>query len=265
MRMYSEEQIQDILDNYLINHPDGVFYREKMLNYSSQSVDYSDIIAEWILKKQMSDKSFIDNLLLNGSNMRTENPFKKEPVHKVSDVRFSQYSAGTTNKRNEENIAKRLFQLGAFVTQNGTGNITSILDYQVPVNRTAGSREGKVDLILKDGQVCLLGELKDDKSKETMLRAIVEAETYSRKIKSFADAAKRFKGCYDTNLFLPAVLFFRDTRPYYDFKEMQSGRHKNLYKLCKSWDVMFFEVESDLNNVPFDYDNNTYLLKQLYL
>lgn len=81
--------------------------------------------------------------------MLPERSFPAAPIHQKSSITFT---AGS--RRNEENIAKRLMQLGAFTVSGAPG--MCLVDYQVPINRIAHTSKGKVDLVFSmPGQIII--------------------------------------------------------------------------------------------------------------
>ena len=140
--------------------------------------------------------------------------------------------------RDEENIAKKL------MLQGEIGGY-AIVDYQVPVNRAYGSKNGKVDLILSKDSDIILGELKDADSEESFLRAVVEIATYHTKIERHESINKRFKTCYSgVGNFVPAVILFEGSRPFADYSndEMQ-----NVRALAEKLGVKVIEISPAVN------------------
>ena len=102
--------------------------------------------------------------------------------------------------------------------------------------------------------------LKDEKSQETLLRAVTEIKTYLTKIEVNKDAFVRITESYKSNSeikILPAVIFCDSekiaevnnygyikavNRPKYEFNAMIKGNMPFLYQLCKVWNIEFFEL-----------------------
>ena len=99
-----------------------------------------------------------------------ENEKDFAPIHYFKEIEINNDSG-----RNEENIAKSIFKNGF----NGQ-SLLKVSDYQVPVNWVdKGNVHGKIDIILVDeNNKIILSELKDEKSQETLLRAVLELKTY---------------------------------------------------------------------------------------
>lgn len=237
---------QDLLEKKIRNQmADKAFYRINALNYTGCCFDgtpYSEVIAQWLCEEYDHEKDW-KTLLLNHSNMQSEKAFPVESIHKKEDIDFNSRS-----NRNEENIAKRLFQMDDLEVINYP--FLKLVDYQVPINRVQYSSEGKVDLIFSDGKHIVIGELKDEDSSETLLRAVVEAKTYQYKIESCKTALKRYTDCYLGQsqsiypVIQPAVFLFENDRsqPWLDFVSCMAKEHSWLKRLMAKWDMQIFAV-----------------------
>lgn len=230
------------------------FYRIPVLNYTGQCADedgtcsYSEVIARWLYDSFLTLDEMI-NFLLKNSHMRPERKFPSEPIHHKEAITFT---SGTG--RNEENIAKRLLQIGHF--SSSRFQEMQLIDYQVPINRIQHSTEGKADLVFVLQNQIIIGELKDEDSHETLLRAVVEARSYQCRIESEITAFQRYVSSYLPNhsvdikadnvgiVFQPAVFIFsgKASQPWRDLERILADEHSYLRKLIARWDVMIFEV-----------------------
>ena len=257
LKQYSKESVLKI---FLENKD---LYRRKQLNYrgvvKNGTESYTEMLAEAILDKFNALKNNKDEFiqfLIPG-----DRPIPNDKIENgiISSHKKITYRKGSN--RNEENIAKRVLEL-ALNKQLKNEDGYTIKDYQVPVNRVHGSNHGKVDLILKKDNKVFLGELKDEKSKETILRAVMEVKTYLTKIEMNEKALQNFKSyCDEENiLIVPAVILCSDENTiddeetkynclFYDFVKMKkdaaNGNKSALYQLCKAWNIEFFELSFD--------------------
>ena len=257
LKQYSKESVLKI---FLENKD---LYRRKQLNYrgvvKNGTESYTEMLAEAILDKFNALKNNKDEFiqfLIPG-----DRPIPNDKIENgiISSHKKITYRKGSN--RNEENIAKRVLEL-ALNKQLKNEDGYTIEDYQVPVNRIHGSNHGKVDLILKKDNKVFLGELKDEKSKETILRTVMEVKTYLTKIEMNEKALQNFKSyCDEENiLIVPAVILCYDENTiddeetkhnclFYDFvkmkKEAANGHKSALYKLCKAWNIEFFVLSFD--------------------
>ena len=257
----------ELLNVRLVQQAEGTeFYRIPALNYTgvcTDSAPYGEVIAEW-LYDNFEREDDLKRFLLNGSDMKEEKEFPAGPIHSKEDIKYSEGS-----NRNEENIAKRLLQMEHLEIFGHQG--LTLLDYQVPINRVLHSGEGKADLVFFDGKNIVIGELKDEDSQETLLRAVVEAKTYQYKIQSCESSLKRYAACYSDNpkelpkWIQPAVLIFdgKDSQPWKDFDAMMSMEKSWLKSLISKWDMEIFAVgtEGDMAGKP--YAERNYLLKRV--
>lgn len=244
------------------------FYRTPVLNYTGECVDedvlfsYSEIIARWLYDSfQTLDDMTV--FLLKNSHMSPERKFPFEPIHHKETITFT---SGT--ERNEENIAKRLFQIEHF-SLSGFRKM-QLMDYQVPINRRQHSTEGKVDLVFALDNQIVIGELKDEDSHETLLRAVVEAKSYQCRIESEVTSLYRYVSSYlpkhiadmETytfgKLIQPAVFIFSDkaSQPWRDLERINANEPSYLRKLIAKWDVMIFKIV--VLNDTIDLKNREY-------
>ena len=70
----------------------------------------------------------------------------------------------------------------AMFRQKGLPCLGLVLDYQTPLKDKRSSRTGKIDLLAYDGAMLQVMELKEQKSKETMLRCVLEGYTYLKTV-----------------------------------------------------------------------------------
>lgn len=280
MPIQHEKEI--FLKNFLEGH--GDVYNRKEVNYTgivkNGTESYKDLLAEVILEKYktLSEKDFIKFLIPeNFPIMENEKDFAL--IHDFKEIEINNDSG-----RNEENIAKSIFKNGF----NGQ-SLLKVSDYQVPVNWVdKGNVHGKIDIILVDeNNKIILSELKDEKSQETLLRAVLELKTYMLKIAMNNSALNRIQKTYskfDDTLVLPEIIpaiilcnYKEDiqqvnsrgqinvlNQPLFDFKEMK--KEDALYQLCKAWNIEFFELTIDKKGETDgqrDYYKDEYTLKHL--
>lgn len=281
--MKGEYSKMQVLQSFNNNMTEDV-YKRKEVNYQSVTNDtneyYSEVVAAQILQKyNILDSSALKKYLFPENKMTVEKERTYDVIHKPENIEINNKS-----KRNEENIAKNSLKISLCSDDN-----YEVIDYQVPVNRVQYSKQGKIDLILRnnDKNIILLAELKDERSKETILRAVTEIKTYLTKIEANDSSYKRIKESYknssvDSVKILPAVIFSNDkdqklkevrkglikvnNRPKHEFNEMIQGNMPYLYQLCKAWNIEFFELTIDKKGETDgqrDYNKDEYTLKHL--
>ena len=172
MSTYSKNEILEEIQDM------GNFYKRKVVNYRGTTSDskeyYTEVVAEWILK----------NIYL----FDYIKPITREKSYKVDS--HDGIIKNEESKREEEKIAMKLFDL----SQNQRkvfDVIGKIIDYQTPLKDIQTDKAGKIDLLAynKKEKILRILELKRPGSKETMLRCVLEAYTYSKVV----DKAKLLK------------------------------------------------------------------------
>jgi hypothetical protein len=204
------------------------FYSQEFLNNIGKTKDtneyYSEIAAEWVIKH------------LDRFRQIT-------PIHRNT----SYYTRGHDGKdqpdsTNEKNIAKRIFRQGR---ENGIPGVGIILDYETPLNDTRSNKAGDIDLLAfdKEKNTLRILELKRPENKESMLRCVLEAYSYS-KLVDREKLIRDFNRDGDTNIpeDIPIVacpLIFRyisNGENGFQYQEMQEDR-PNLNKLMELLEV----------------------------
>ena len=93
-----------------------------------------------------------------------------------------------------------------------TSNRTEEIDYQVPLKNNRDDKAGKIDLLLFADSL-IFGELKIEGSQETLLRTVLEVETYyltADKVKMMIDYGKTGRSIQK------AIIIFKQSRQYQD-------------------------------------------------
>jgi|GEM_PF-7026594 len=228
-KKYSEEKFLDLVTNTGAWGKKDL-YQQPFVNFIGETMDSKRKYTEILAQKLYNDEIKINVTKIDASKEK----ITSAPLHSQGNVKYSLYKP-TDVKRNEENIAKRIFELRCSTEQGGDEYV--VVDFQVPVNRVNHSKDGKIDLILITEQGAIIGELKDNKSSESLLRAILEVETYYHKV-----SHDKLKKCYNKIFVGKAVLLFEGTRPFEEFK---SEDYEWAKKLLGRLDIVVLLVKSN--------------------
>lgn len=202
MSTYSKNEILEEIQD-MVN-----FYKRKVVNYRGKTSDskdyYTEVVAEWVLK----------NIYL----FDYIKPITREKSYKVDS--HDGIIKNEESKREEEKIAMKLFDL----SQNQRkvfDVIGKIIDYQTPLKDIQTDKAGKIDLLAynKKEKILRILELKRPGSKETMLRCVLEAYTYS-KVVDKAKLLKDFGLAEDTVIKACPFVFYGKEQ----YREMQQDR-----------------------------------------
>ncbi len=197
------------------------FYKKNFINYRGKTKNtneyYTEIVAEWLLQ---DTENYLDKI----TKISRETSYKTLTHNgKISNENTNRY---------EEVLAKKLFQQKKFK------EIGEIIDYQTPLKNKQIDSSGKIDLLAYDKEKNILRilELKTFESMETMLRCVLEAYTYFKKV----DTKKLLSdfGLPDDTEVRAAVLVFKNG---FQHNEMKSGRN-NLEKLIKKLGIEIFYI-----------------------
>ena len=224
MSTYSKNEILEEIQD-MVN-----FYKRKVVNYRGKTSDskdyYTEVVAEWILK----------NIYL----FDYIKPITREKSYKVDS--HDGIIKNEESKREEEKIAMKLFDL----SQNQRkvfDVIGKIIDYQTPLKDIQTDKAGKIDLLAynKKEKILRILELKRPGSKETMLRCVLEAYTYS-KVVDKAKLLKDFGLAEDTVIKACPFVFYGKEQ----YREMQQDR-ENLKDLIEKLgiEVIYLEEKNE--------------------
>lgn len=223
-RVYTKEKI--------INDLSSV---EQSLWYDEPSANYIGLAAKNDCGKREQYSEIIARHLLDSGSLGSIKEFECSTKPEASyhshcrdNVTFSDKSP-----RREEQIAMKIFI-----------DDKNVLDYQLPIvlwnGDTSWKNHGKVDLVyLHEDEICLV-ELKSDKSKDTLLRCILEIETYFRKINK-----EKLKQIFGDRPVRKAIMLFEDTTPYIQYMDRQ--RFPQTHELLKDFLIFCVHIAEDGN------------------
>ena len=202
MSTYSKNEILEEIQD-MVN-----LYKRKVVNYRGKTSDskdyYTEVVAEWILK----------NIYL----FDYIKPITREKSYKVDS--HDGKIKNKDSRREEEIIAMKLFD---FSQNQGKvfDIIGKIIDYQTPLKNVQTDDVGKIDLLAynESKKTLRILELKKPDSKETMLRCVLEAYTYS-KVVDKAKLLKDFGLAEDTVIKACPFVFYGKEQ----YREMQQDR-----------------------------------------
>ena len=198
-------------------------YIQKMVNYSGKTTDtkekYTEVIAEEIL------------------NNPTKYDFTKI---KMIDRKIT-YKTETHNGKYNPNSNRREEIIALKMFKKNYNDLGKIIDYQIPLKDAKTTKVGKIDIISYKDNTLYLIELKNDRSKESLLRCVLEIITYYNQINK--DKLLEDYGLSKTTKVKPAILIFKDTKPYTAIND------EYVNKLIKKYDIDLFigEVEEQFN------------------
>lgn len=238
MKLYTKQETIDLFYGKMKNNISNL-YKDNCINWSGQTRDtkefYSEIIAQ--------------ELLLNLEELNKINIITRKPSYKIDDHDKIMMDFRTST-RDEENFAKRLFDLKF-------DKLGKIIDYQIPLKNKSKDEVGKIDLIsyYDTEEYLYLIELKFGSNKETLLRAILEIYTYFKiidqaKLISDFGSHKHIANHKNKVKCLPAVMIVSTTNKtdkqctsFIELNEMKMGERPMLKSLAQKLNIEFFSCE----------------------
>ena len=176
---YTKSEIIKMVSSYFNENDCNNLYKDKCINFTGETKDtkenYSKVIVDYLVENIDEFKKGLCNITVT-----RRSPYITESHNGLSSFNFDERPKG---ERREEKIAHAMY----CQYKDKPALFGKILDYQVPLkNKKDDKGLGKIDLLsVADGpnpgskKIYFL-ELKKDNSKETLLRCILEAYTYSK-------------------------------------------------------------------------------------
>ena len=149
---------------------------------------YTELVASLIT-------AWLDQIGLGVSGLR-----QKE--FRVADHRGQATLRTDIAQFTEKRFCRALFNLGQV---SGLGRV---IDYEVPLKAVRGAKHGNIDLLCSEGARLLIVEAKEPSSKESLLRAVLEAFTYCCLVAKERGAFLKDYGLRPETSLVPAVLTF---------------------------------------------------------
>lgn len=224
---YSRKDYLKKLKDALKKYGASGLYSINEVNYVGITKDtkelYTEVFAEWLLENPG---------LLEGIEEHRRELKYRIPSHEQREI--------PNSNRQEENIAIKLYKSrdSEKVLHAGFGRI---LDYQIPLKISQQDSAGKIDLLSQDGSDVLILELKKPDSKETMLRCVLEAYTYSMMV--VKEKLFREYGINQTSSLIPAPLVFEGSGPLRDFER---GKRPKLFELMDRLGIKPIIIPKDI-------------------
>lgn len=229
-RKYSVDQLRSNLSKAL-SEPESL-YQKSFVNWKgciqNSGEFYTEIISKELLHQEIDIKRIVRKRKYLSVNTRS--------IH-----------SGSSN-RLEERFAKLLHR------ENLDG-LGEVFDYQIPLKDVQSRNAGKIDLVTKTNENIFLVELKGPLNrKDTLLRSVLEAWTYSKQIgPGFLQECKekiiKSEQIIEPEDIKPAVLLFPGTLAYDETKEIQRGDRPQLSALVKRLNVLIFTFNPSIINI----------------
>lgn len=211
---YTEKELIAELETSSVDM--AVFYKQSFVNYRGVTSDtneyYTEVICRWLLQ--------------NMKKLQQIPKITREASYKTKSHDGIPKTEGSN--REEELIAMEMFR------QSEIPGLGKILDYQTPLKNKRTDRAGKIDLLSYDGKVLRILELKEPDSTETMLRCVLEGDTYLKTV-DIPKLLRDFDLPEDTEVVACPFVFFDGEQR----KELFSGR------------PMLKKLMSALNSKPY--------------
>ena len=149
-------------------------YNHKAVNFKSKTIDTKEFVTEVIA-------SVCDVKLFEKINIIRRESYRVESHYKNGEICTNK----TDTNRLEENEAIELIDNTDKLTIcNSNASLGEMLDYQIPLKGKQSDKAGKIDLISVNhaNKILYIIEMKNSISKESLLRCIMEIETYYRQL-----------------------------------------------------------------------------------
>lgn len=220
---YTKKEVISKVEEYLWPGKINELYSEGFVNYRGITSDtkekYTEVIASHLLE-QLERLKQID-------------PVERTDSYKVSRKGTTPREAdGRKWEQEEQRIAMKLYRNKVLQP------FSEILHYQTPLGDGRGAA---IDLLARDTDSVYILELKGPKSKETLLRCVLEIYTYYLML-DHEKLLRDFK-IKNNPALRKGVLIFKNSRAYTDFTD-----HK-IRLLMRELEIDFFVLNEDANQI----------------
>lgn len=217
---YLEDDIRKKI-KYLLYSDIDHLYQDGIINYKGVTKDTGQLYTEVVASEILKNVKCLDNI----SMIHRNNPYRilSHQERVIPD---------SSSNREEERIAITLLKRSQYGFNNEKG-FGKVFDYQIPLKRTNKDKGvGKIDLvsIAGDGNTVFLLELKKRDSKESMLRCVLEAYTYSKQLDPLKFKEEYSDICAQDAVIKPAPLVFIGERQHSEYFD---NKHPYLRQLMK--------------------------------
>ena len=225
--VYTKVELLDKVDKWLTPEKVSTLYAQDFVNYTGITADTKEKYTEVIAERLLNNLSAL------------------EKIERIT--RKSSYNSGHEWKPIDSDSPRREEQIARSMMGHTYEHIGKIIDYQTPLKNVQSDDAGKIDLLSwnKEKKRAYILEFKAQESQETLLRCILEIDTYSR----IVDIGKLFE-----DFKLPAeatvrkaALIYCGSRLYEDFKDI------TVKKLMKALGVDLFLLNNDNKVVEEHY------------
>ena len=225
-RKYSEKTVREEFIDFLEKgfNPETL-YREDCFNrkgYTFEGKPYTEIYSELLLNYDIISR-------LNCIQMVRREQSYKPDTHSTPTI-------NDNTNQTEKTIAKQL--LNKHFEEFGL-----VIGYEVPLQDKSGDVGGDIDLFSYNNETnrAFILELKESKSPETLLRCMLEAYTYSKRV----DQSKLLQdyGLPSDCTITPAPLVFKMSQAGKEYSELTSRPH--LKTLMEALDIQTFTLREE--------------------
>ena len=143
---------------------------------------------------------------------------------------YSEYFAATSKGKGESKQEEK--KMVHCMKHIGTIDKVKIVDYEIPLcNRGTALGKGAIDLAFEYDREFYIVETKKINSKESLLRCVLEIETYYETLnENFDKYSKKVK---------KGILVDKSSLPYIHYFD---GNHQNVVELMKYYEIDLFEL-----------------------
>lgn len=215
---------------------------------------YNKCCVNWTGKLNENQEPYINYiaklLIDNIEKIRRIKPIERKKLYSNKDRNGN---IERITNRGEEIFAKILFN--SYKDKNFS-DLGKIIDYQIPLKADAkkdseSTGVGKVDLFSfsEERKKIYFIELKAENAKDTLLRCILEAYTYTRQVnyKKFCDSydcLKQMKNEEQDDVIVPIVMIFEGSKAHNMYKN-ENSQYSNVLYLADKLHVKFAFIKKD--------------------
>ena len=247
-RMKTEQELFDVIDNVIKDNKLNLLYDNDIIKYSSRikGIDNTvDMLCVEAIAKYLIEKNIFNFEVKKESNYSRGD--RKKIREKLKNINFYEYINETSYGKGSKNMMEdRICQ--CLFSQEKVSDCL-VIDFQIPL---VDGGANNIDIMFEKNGKCHIAEAKKFESPETLLRCILEIETYYQQINwpRFIDEYK-----FEKKDVIKTILVPEDSEAYKEYRVMKEGYLPYLNRLFNLFNIQMYSF-------ALDKDNNQFLIKE---
>ena len=240
-RNKTESDLYGVIDNLQKNNKLDILYDNDIVKYTSRVKGLDDVLCIEIISKYLfENKIFYYDKNKNSNYSRGERIKIRDEIKNKDFFDYINELSYGIGKKNmmEDRICQCMFSQEKVSDCN-------VIDFQIPL---INGGSNNIDIMFVRNDKCHICEAKKFGSPETLLRCILEIETYYQQI-DWQNFDKEYG--FDKNHVAKTILIPKDSEAYKEYVLMMGGHLPYLGALFKQFNITLYSFDLDRKNNKF--------------